>query len=125
MDPLRRLLQEKRNVIKQLKKDKKAMSSYEQIKTDDKIFETEMFLKRFSAQVMEPVQIADIVINYKDYKKLLQRLKGFDVTERIVEDELVIAYSKPSAQGKGKAILYDLSHLFPAGSEFPEKSLFL
>jgi len=125
VDPLRRLLQEKRNVIKQLKKDKKAMSSYEQIKTDDKIFETEMFLKRFSAQVMEPVQIADIVINYKDYKKLLQRLKGFDVTERIVEDELVIAYSKPSAQGKGKAILYDLSHLFPAGSEFPEKSLFL
>ena len=69
MDPLRRLLQEKRNVIKQLKKDKKAMSSYEQIKTDDKIVELEIFLKRFSLRVMEPVQIADIVINYKDYKK--------------------------------------------------------
>ena len=125
MDPLRRLLQEKRNVIKQLKKDKKAMSSYEQIKTDDKIVELEIFLKRFSLRVMEPVQIADIVINYKDYKKIMERLKGFDVFERIIGGELVISYIKPMAKGRGKAILYDLSHLFPAGSEFPEKSLFL
>jgi hypothetical protein len=118
MSALQELLTNKKSKLSRLKKEhRKSAASASKVKLEKQIIDLENFIHHFRVSVMEPVQIDDIVINYKLYKAFMKKLKGFKVSEKIDNNTLIINY------GKGELHLYDLTHHFPEGSEFPEGEL--
>ncbi|RDW17028.1 hypothetical protein CWR48_15615 [Oceanobacillus arenosus] len=129
MDPLKQLIADKKEQLKpvigeirELKKIKTENGIYDKITKLEKMrSELEGSIKRFGPSKMQPMQVGIIVINYKLYTQFIKKLKGFVITEEILEDKLVIKYYKGNI--KGELQLNDLSPVFPEGSVFPEGKL--
>lgn len=124
MDPLKQLLTIKNQQLKQVKADlkdlKKSDSNFKKrIKLENRIADLENFIARFKK--MKPYKMGGIIIDYKMYENFMKKLKGFEITEQVIDNVLVVTYKK--GVNKGELQLNDLSDDFPKGSDFPEKTL--
>lgn len=121
MDPLTQLLAIKNRQLKEVKADlknvKKSDSNYNKLK--NRIVNLESYIARFKK--MKPYKMGDIIIDYKMYENFMKKLKGFEITEQVIDNFLVVTYKKGA--NKGELQLNDLSDDFPKNSDFPEKML--
>ena len=124
MDPLTQLLAIKNRQLKEVKADlknvKKADSNYnKRLQLKNRIVNLESYIARFKR--MKPYKMGDIIIDYKLYEDFMKKLKGFEITEQVMDNFLVVTYKK--GVNKGELQLNDLSDDFPKNSDFPEKTL--
>ena len=121
MDPLKQLLDIKNQQLKEVKADlknvKKSDSNYNKLK--NRISHLESYIARFKK--MKPYKMGGIIIDYKMYENFMKKLKGFEITEQVMDNFLVVTYKKGA--NKGELQLNDLSDDFPKNSDFPEKTL--
>jgi len=121
MDPLTQLLAIKNRQLKEVKADlknvKESDSNYNKLK--NRIADLESYIARFKK--MKPYKMGGIIIDYKMYENFIKKLKGFEITEQVMGNVLVVTYKKGA--NKGELQLNDLSDDFPKNSDFPEKTL--
>lgn len=120
------LLKKKREQLKQLKKEhteaKKGSNHDLQAEIQRQINENARYLSRFKKSNMEPRAIGSIVINYRLYERFMKKLKGFQVTEQVSDEKLIVKYRKGS--NNGTLELMDISKHFEGGSEFPKGDMY-
>jgi len=124
MDPLTQLLAIKNRQLKEVKADlkdlKKSDANYDKrLKLENRIAHLESYIARFKK--MKPYKMGGIIIDYKMYENFMKKLKGFEITEQVMGNVLVVTYKKGA--NKGELQLNDLSDDFPKNSDFPEKTL--
>jgi len=124
MDPLKQLLAIKSQQLKEAKADlkdlKKSDANYDKrLKLENRIVNLESYIARFKR--MKPYKMGDVIIDYKMYENFMKKLKGFEITEQVIDNVLVVTYKK--GVNKGELQLNDLSDDFPKNSDFPEKTL--
>jgi len=124
MDPLTQLLAIKNRQLKEVKADLKDLNksggnhnNRPQLK--NRIVNLESYIARFKK--MKPYKMGGIIIDYKMYENFIKKLKGFEITEQVMGNVLVVTYKKGA--NKGELQLNDLSDDFPKNSDFPEKTL--
>lgn len=66
----------------------------------------------YSSKETTPVKVGEITINYKIYKRLIAKLKGFEISIEVQNNALVVQYEKIDSKVKGRAFLDDISHYF-------------
>jgi hypothetical protein len=123
VDPLKELLAEKRDTLKNLKVklkelEKEKINHATQAQLQEEIKYLEGYIRRFKPSNMEPVKVGQIVINYKLYKDFIKKLKGYRVITQLDDARLIIRYSNRQVHGELK--LLDISSHFPPGSKFRE-----
>ena len=124
MDPLTQLLAIKNRQLKEVKADLKGLNKSDsnfnkRIKLENRITHLENVIARFKR--MKPYKMGGIIIDYKLYENFMKKLKGFEITEQVIDNVLVVTYKKGA--NKGELQLNDLSDDFPKNSDFPEKTL--
>jgi len=77
----------------------------------------------YSSKETTPVKVGEITINYKIYKKLISKLKGFEISTEIKNNVLVVQYEKIDSKVKGRAFLDDISHYFKDFKHVPVAEL--
>lgn len=79
----------------------------------------------YSVSKVLPVQVENLMINYKLYEAFTKKLKGFEYSILVVDDGVIIQYWKRRtlAQGKGMLKLYDISKYFKNFHSIPEAVL--
>lgn len=78
----------------------------------------EDFIHRFRVSEMAPVQVGDIVINYKIYENLMKKLTGYKVACEVENGSLLVSYTNGKASGSME--LYDLSGHLKSMETIPE-----
>lgn len=80
------------------------------VEQNETIAKYEEFIKRFGVSKMLPVRVGHIVINYKLYQQLTNKLKGFEISEELKENMVVVTYAKKGVSGQLE--LYDIKKHF-------------
>ena len=84
--------------LETLKKVKKKQRTEEQINSIE-IYKSEISLL-LEINRIAPVKLENIYINYKIYAQFMKKLKGFQVTEKVIGDILVVSYRNKSSRGE-------------------------
>jgi len=96
VDPVKQLIDFKKEQVKQLKADlkdaKKAKNDYKRKKLEIQISEIEAYIQRFKK--IKPYKVDNIVIDYKLYEDFMKKLKNFNVSEQVVGNVLIINYKR-------------------------------
>lgn len=122
MDPLKEILAKKREERKMLRLGlKSAKTPEEKARIQKQIDGLEEFMHRFRVSFMEPCYVEGLLINYKLYKKVMRKLKGFNVIQYVDGPSLIIRYKNRTVNGK--YTLLDLSGFFPSNADFPKAEL--
>lgn len=122
MEPLKDLLDKKREARKMLRLGlKSAKTPEEKARIQKQIDNLDEFIHRFRASSTEPCYVEGLLINYKLYKKVMRKLKAFDVIQYVDGPTLIIRYKNRTVNGK--YTLLDLSGFFPSNADFPKAEL--
>ena len=124
MDTLTQLLAIKNRQLKEVKVDLKNVKKSDgnhnkRLQLENRTADLEIYIARFKK--MKPYKMGDIIIDYKMYENFMKKLKGFEITEQVMDNFLVVTYKKGA--NKGELQLNDLGDDFPKNSDFPEKML--
>lgn len=77
----------------------------------------------YSSKETTPVKVGEIIINYTIYKRLISKLKGFNVTTELKDNTLVVQYVKNDAKVTGCVLLEDMSQYFKDFKHIPVAEL--